>query len=93
MHYLLNNLRLVVPWFALGLGIACVLAATLLSRKKRTPPFRNYFCSDYGRSLFPDDALSASEDVLADEHSTFSDFSSRYRGSSGWRARAQGERE
>ncbi|MDR3773903.1 MAG: hypothetical protein P4L26_11180 [Terracidiphilus sp.] len=93
MQYHLTSSQLLTVGFALILGIVCALGAVLLSRTKRTPSFRGYFCSDFDRSPFADDALNESEDVLDDGHTTFSDFSARYRKSSGWRARAQNVRE
>jgi hypothetical protein len=90
MLYHLTNHRLVVPWIALGLAVVCAFVAALLSRRKMAPPFRNYFSPDHDRSLLPKDAMNESEDAVGEEHSTFSEFSSRYRESSGWRARAQG---
>lgn len=63
MEFHLTNLQFFVGGFALILVFA--FAMLLAKRRKKTPPFRNYFCSEYGNGSPEQESFSKPNEWIA----------------------------
>jgi hypothetical protein len=84
LHYNLTLAMLFVGGFALILGIVFAFAAILENRRQNAAPFRNYFGSEYDRSLLRDDSFSEGEYIVSRPQTRFEDFDDRYLGPTDW---------
>ena len=74
MHYHLTNWQFLASCLVLFLIIVFTLARFLLKRRAKTPPFLNYFGSEYDRVLRQLSSMSDGEDWRSDRQSRFTPF-------------------
>ncbi len=71
MHFHLTSAQLLVGAFTLTLGIIFVLAAVVQFRLQRARPFRDYYCSELDRNLFPEEPFIDEEGIRPKQHNHF----------------------
>jgi hypothetical protein len=93
MHYHLTNAQFRVGGFVLILAIVFAIAAFLENRRAKTPPFLNYFGSEYDRAVLQHGSLSEAGGRLADRQTSFEDSYIRDLRAAEWRRSVSGETE
>jgi len=88
MHYHFTNGELLAVGFFAILAMIFAISALLEMIQGRRPPFRNYFDSEYDRSLQRNGGFIQDETDLAGRQTSFEDLLARDRPAIEWHAEA-----